>query len=144
MQPGQQFSDWNSIDSSGNGILPVLAAYGIEQTGLADYLNAKMPEGMVYKDGKLSYAKPSVAGVVPPMQQPIANGIAPTMGANPVGIPPQQAPGQGMVTPSQAPIQQEVDHDKLGSQMLNLSSWNDETNGTSAVDKVKMLTSLFG
>ena len=143
MQPGQQFSDWNSIDTNGGGLLPVLAAYGIDQSGLGDYLNAKMPEGMSYKDGKLNYGKPAT-GVAPPSS--LSQGfVAPsTMNNATSGVAPQQAPGQGIVQPSQAPLQQEVDHDKLGSQMLNLSGWDDKSNGTSGVDKAKMLMSFMG
>lgn len=143
MPVGQQFADWNSIDTTQPGLLGVAAAYGVDKSGLGNYLNSKLPDGMSLNGGKLSYTP-----VAPPAMQS-GVGIAPDFanqqvqrqGAVPYQPEPPAAPIQAN---QQQRLQQDNDDDNVAKGMLNISGWSGEEFGTGGADKMASLFKMFG
>lgn len=127
MPVGQQFSDWNSIDTSQPGLLGAVAAYGVDKSGLGNYLNSKRTQ-----------TQPTV-GIAPNFAESYQQrqGVAPT-GFQPA---PPTAPIQAN---EQQQIQQDNDDDNIAKGMLNVSGWSGDEFGTGGQEKMASLFKMFG
>ena len=139
MIPGQQFSDWSSIDNSQPGILGGLAAYGVQKSGLQDFLNTKLPDSMKMVGGKMTYGAvppPTTSAAMPANMGP----VPPTM-----GVAPTPGPEAPTLTPAneQQPAISDGYHPDA-AKALNLSAWDGPEFGSGGQDKMNMLASFLG